>query len=588
MSMPHGLYNNLDRLTVPSTGPFSDDPNDEENNDDAVGSFTRHRDSAKSCFQNEENGRRPSLSSVHSTPHDATTHRILREGAKVNDGNHETGANMQTSSPKVSQMPINEFNATEVMQQGIGSSPCERRTDNKLEVVDEDVNMQSGSISNPLLNEVENEVDRSNNFSKLSSAKLLELACSPKLSSVPDPPNRIRDAHTELLDRSTRKSEDVRPVETSDGHVIDSALMIAPRRKGSGSVLVSPSVRMDKVPSPITIPAKNSLPPERPSSASRTVSTPLMRRTQSSHKSAGLTQAPVAQSKSSKAIPNPLELNISKATIKPQRIDEALPSPMPTSMPLPPFSIPTHLHLELSSEQSSPLYIHRSVSSDFPYESSQVKIERLLNFLLLPPQLEHVLWFGALACLDAWLYSFTILPLRFLRALYILCLSWAQKIAMEVRVLGAFIYAGTGRMWQRRRRRPTINLQMSTKEPPLYQGIPNTPRSFVFPVVADLSNPQLQSPLIKENPSSAHSHPEPGRKRHYSVGQKHRRTKSPTSALSPGNKADLLQGLLILISCMILMYFDASMMYHSIRGQAAIKLYVIYNVLEVSTPARVL
>lgn len=29
------------------------------------------------------------------------------------------------------------------------------------------------------------------------------------------------------------------------------------------------------------------------------------------------------------------------------------------------------------------------------------------------------------------------------------------------------------------------------------------------------------------------------------------------------------------------MWFDASRMYHSIRGQAAIKLYVIYNVLEV-------
>ena len=29
------------------------------------------------------------------------------------------------------------------------------------------------------------------------------------------------------------------------------------------------------------------------------------------------------------------------------------------------------------------------------------------------------------------------------------------------------------------------------------------------------------------------------------------------------------------------MWFDASRMYHSIRGQSAIKLYVIYNVLEV-------
>lgn len=38
---------------------------------------------------------------------------------------------------------------------------------------------------------------------------------------------------------------------------------------------------------------------------------------------------------------------------------------------------------------------------------------------------------------------------------------------------------------------------------------------------------------------------------------------------------------MILISSTLLMWFDASRMYHSIRGQAAIKLYVIYNVLEV-------
>jgi hypothetical protein len=53
------------------------------------------------------------------------------------------------------------------------------------------------------------------------------------------------------------------------------------------------------------------------------------------------------------------------------------------------------------------------------------------------------------------------------------------------------------------------------------------------------------------------------------------------SNLEPIDKADIIKGLLILSSCTVLMYFDASMMYHSIRGQAAIKLYVIYNVLEV-------
>ena len=44
---------------------------------------------------------------------------------------------------------------------------------------------------------------------------------------------------------------------------------------------------------------------------------------------------------------------------------------------------------------------------------------------------------------------------------------------------------------------------------------------------------------------------------------------------------DLLKGLLIVLACIALQRIDASRMYHSIRGQAAIKLYVIYNVLEV-------
>lgn len=54
------------------------------------------------------------------------------------------------------------------------------------------------------------------------------------------------------------------------------------------------------------------------------------------------------------------------------------------------------------------------------------------------------------------------------------------------------------------------------------------------------------------------------------------------SALLPDDKADILTGLLMITTCCVLMYFDASRMYHWIRGQAAIKLYVIYNVLEVS------
>lgn len=52
--------------------------------------------------------------------------------------------------------------------------------------------------------------------------------------------------------------------------------------------------------------------------------------------------------------------------------------------------------------------------------------------------------------------------------------------------------------------------------------------------------------------------------------------------LPPSQKADLLRTLLLIISVMILIPLtDASKIYHTIRGQDTIKLYVIFNALEV-------
>lgn len=54
------------------------------------------------------------------------------------------------------------------------------------------------------------------------------------------------------------------------------------------------------------------------------------------------------------------------------------------------------------------------------------------------------------------------------------------------------------------------------------------------------------------------------------------------SNLTSFHKADLLQGLIIICSSIALMNLDASRMYHFIRAQSAVKLYVIYNLVEVS------
>ncbi|KIX95685.1 uncharacterized protein Z520_08392 [Fonsecaea multimorphosa CBS 102226] len=224
-----------------------------------------------------------------------------------------------------------------------------------------------------------------------------------------------------------------------------------------------------------------------------------------------------------------------------------LPSPMPASIPLPPLSIPTYLQLELSSQRPSQLYIHRSANSDFPYESSRAKVERLMNFLLLPMYLESVLCFGTLACLDSWLYTFTILPLRLLKSFYILAKSWCINLMREVHFVFNFVYNGTGRMWRRRR---SSLVSVSTRKASS----------------SDASESKTAQAIAAQNRRN---------------GRHHQRIKSVPSALLPDDKADMLKGLLIICTCVILLRLDASRMYHWIRGQAAIKLYVIYNLLEV-------
>ncbi|KAH8119335.1 DUF747-domain-containing protein, partial [Phellopilus nigrolimitatus] len=55
------------------------------------------------------------------------------------------------------------------------------------------------------------------------------------------------------------------------------------------------------------------------------------------------------------------------------------------------------------------------------------------------------------------------------------------------------------------------------------------------------------------------------------------------ASLPPSQKADILRALLLLVSILILLPLtDASKIYHSIRGQETIKLYVIFNALEIA------
>ncbi|KAJ5646858.1 hypothetical protein N7490_003230 [Penicillium lividum] len=387
---------------------------------------------------------------------------------------------------------------------------------------------------------------------KLSPEKIQELTSSPESipyrAEVPDTTSGRRIMSDNL--RSLQGLAD-RPSETPDGTLRplsevpsfpDGPLRMRRSSKDPNSDELHDNVNLRQL---------NGNLRSRPQ-PSRTFSTPVSRHpTLSTPNNERISQTWASRSKHDRDLKTQLAAS-------PHITETPLISPIP-SVPLPPASIPTYLQLELASGRPSPLYIHGN-ENEFPYESSSAKIERLMNFLLLPPVLEQAIGFGSLACLDAWLYSFTILPLRFIKALYILCESWVLNLAAEARLLWKFVINGAGRVWRRRKYLPDGVRDRHGSESDVTPHLPNGTTS-----------------------QESQRHPEPSKRRHRTSESRryHRRKKSTPSALLPDDKADILTGLLMIATCCALMYFDASRMYHWIRGQAAIKLYVIYNVLEV-------
>lgn len=518
------------------------------------------------------NGSHPTLEACQSGHrHDSSRSSERRTGSPGSENVQDVGDKIHKRKGLPSPLDLRE-----TMANGLGLllSPASTRT--KLSQISEETSKRrSSQVESPAMQGLEKE-----KILKLSPAQIQELTSSPKslpLFAAPEesgksPTNGWNDTFPPPDRGSAQTSSDIPTRSTGLQH--------SQSRKRAGSAVMSSSTfkisdsRGTLPLLPAAEAGSSTSVSSRPGALSRTVSTPAnLRRKHPVPKQNGAVPISIPQTRSNRTSPSPLQLEDSKATLKPTVVPDLMPSPMPMSIPMPPLSIPTYLQLELSSDRPSPLYIHRSVTSDFPYESSRVKLERLQNFLLLPPQLEQVLWFGALACLDAWLYSFTILPLRFLKALCILGQSWGHNMVLEFRFVSRIIFAGTGRMWRRRRGKDGPALT----EPPAPAD-----EQADFRKTSSSNSTTQQAAIGSDSANAKHSYPETERKQRRGSAFKHRRTKSTPSALMPDHKADILKGLLVLFSCSILMYFDASRMYHSIRGQAAIKLYVIYNVLEVS------
>lgn len=263
------------------------------------------------------------------------------------------------------------------------------------------------------------------------------------------------------------------------------------------------------------------------------------------------------------------------------------PSKAEQEIPLPPL-LSTYLQLELASSRPSPLYIYRPRGTEYQFESAKLKFERLVNFLYVPVMLEPAMLFGTLSCLDAWLYTFTILPLRFLKALGILAAWWGRSIGQEVRYVSGFVWDALPRFWERQRGRGDSVAGGSAAQSRATSRAVSECAQNRMP--SGSGNATQMTDRRAHRPSDAST--QAGLERvneklnervaRIRNGEKtHRRTRSIPSTLTAYHKSDILQGLVIIFSCFFLMQLDASRMYHSIRGQAAMKLYVIYNVLEV-------
>ena len=461
------------------------------------------------------------------------------------------------------------------------SSPIREPLDRSLKDHSTELSIQS---SHRVLDKISEKLAQRDGILRLPASKIQELASSPE--SLPlHPAPELPLTENGYLSSSSDQNEKYKELPTTI-----SPLDIRKANVGAGwarevdEVSTSVSTKSRRLSHSTQMNGKvndGSAGPVRPTVSTRAVSTPLMRhRKYTSRKSDGKDEINPS-TKSKRITPSPLQLDTSKLlpssrALEPPAVSpDQTPSPMPQSLPLPPSSLPTYLQLELSSSRPSPLYIYRSSTNDFPYESSKIKFERLLNFLLLPPQLEQVLWYGALVCLDSWLYCFTILPLRFIIALGVLGKWWVLVMVREIRQLPTFVFWGLGRMRTRSHSRKEV---ASNVTPDFHE------RRSSFSKVSSTGKTAhtikaTEPSTLNDGTGPPSSSREPKRQRLSS--QRHRRSKSTPSTLLPDHKADLLKGLIVLFSCLLLMRFDASRMYHGIRGQAAIKLYVIYNVLEV-------
>jgi hypothetical protein len=466
----------------------------------------------------------------------------------------------------------------------VGSNATSRRPSAHEEAIQSDTSEKIRPIKRPGDGRRKSSVSDHDKMLKLSPRQIHELtsepASIPVRAATPIPEDELEDAAPldDIDDQGNTKPR---------GPVLERAIEFNGIKHDLGKEHAPRGRELTQEKETLVIKAPSTeLRNGRPIPLSRSITTPaLVRRTTSRSRSrAHIHTKETEERRQSRHVPPPLDMQHKEGTSKGherhRESRDVRDHVSPTiALPLPPMSMPTFLSLELSATRPSPLYIYRPATTEFPYESSEIKYERLLNFLRIPLKIEIILGFGAFACLDAWMHVLTILPLRFLLAIAILIKWWGSVIVKEFRDLWAFVYNGLPRLWQRRKHvdGPTPIATPAEEDPP---SMSRKPSSSTVPSAALTARQDSRASTTFQFPDTKELKDLKARRSRNSRFR-HRRTKSTPSTLQPGHKADILKGLLVIASCFVLMRFDASRMYHGIRGQSAIKLYVIYNVLEV-------
>ncbi|KAF7248099.1 hypothetical protein EYD10_05826 [Varanus komodoensis] len=169
-------------------------------------------------------------------------------------------------------------------------------------------------------------------------------------------------------------------------------------------------------------------------------------------------------------------------------------------------------------------FINAELTRGYFLEHNEAKYterrERVYTCMRIPRELEKLMIFGIFLCLDAFLYVFTLLPLRVFLAMFRFITLPCYGLCVANFYINLFLIR--------------------------YTEGESTFTSFIgWNVMSHGTSPRDRR------------------------------------LLQPAQVCDIFKGVILVICYFMMHYVDYSMMYHLIRGQSVIKLYIIYNMLEV-------